>query len=143
AVADQPRKNSPLALGPLAKVAFSRVQKTLGVAPPLARRDRFSKHLDMLAGRHLQATTPEYAIDLLGSHNATMRVTRMAARNAQPASHAMRFRRGSRRTTSTVASSLPPRARASARSLPQRRASGAEPCSMRLKSRGSTCLWTP
>src|SRR6266508_1174902 len=144
-VADQPGEDPPLALGPLPEVALARVQEALGVTAPLAGRDRFAEHLDVLARHHLQATTAEYAIDLLGSHgNTTISVTMSAARSTPAATRpARRVCRGSRRTTRTVASSLLPRARASARSLPQRRTNGSGPCSTRLNSCGSTCLCTP
>jgi hypothetical protein len=64
AMADEPRENPPLALGPMREVAVARVQETLRVTAAFARPDGFAKHLDVLAGGHLQAAAAEYAVDL-------------------------------------------------------------------------------
>src|SRR4029450_11611489 len=68
AVADQAREDAPFALGPMREIAIGRLQEALGVAPPFARGNPFAKHLDVLAGHHLQASASEDAFDLLGSH---------------------------------------------------------------------------
>src|SRR5690349_10021027 len=147
-VADQPREDSPFALRPLAEIAFAGVEEALGVALSLARRHRLAENLDMLARHHLQASAAEYAIDLFGCHCITVSAAvnaaiRPAIARAPSASRARIAGRRSRCTTSTVASSVLPRARANASSLQQRRASGAEPRSTRARSPGSTCLCTP
>ena len=67
-MADQAGEDAPFALGPLPEVGVSRFEKSLGVATPLTRRDRFAEHLHVLTGRHLEPAAPENAIDLLGRH---------------------------------------------------------------------------
>ena len=73
-VADQAREDAPLALGPWAVVAIVGREEALRVATALARRHRFAKYLDVLAGGHLQPPAAENAVDLLGRHRSTCKV---------------------------------------------------------------------
>src|SRR5207249_2668933 len=72
AMPDQSRENAPFALCPLTKVAVACGQKALGVATALTRRDRLTKHFDMLAGGHFQPSTAENAFDLRRGHDCTI-----------------------------------------------------------------------
>src|SRR6185437_8990422 len=71
AVSDQAREDAPLALGPCTEIRLVGDEKALRVASALAGRHRFAEHLDVGAGRHLEAAAAEYALDLLGCHGST------------------------------------------------------------------------
>ena len=68
AMPDEAREDPPFALGPVSEIAFLRAQEALGVATALSGTDRFAKHFDMLAGRHLQAAASKHSVELLGRH---------------------------------------------------------------------------
>src|SRR5205823_13899638 len=70
-VSDQPREDAPFALGPLTEVGVARREEALGITAALTWSDRFAKHLDVLAGRHLQPSEAENAFDLLRRHGCT------------------------------------------------------------------------
>ena len=129
-VADQAREDAPLALGPWAVVPIVGREEALRVATALARRHRFAKYLDVLAGGHLQPPAAENAVDLLRHHGGTCKVggspsgdgrcaaalsaaNHTSAHAATAISVAIGIKRASRArerfarcTTSTVASSL-------------------------------------
>src|SRR6202795_4822640 len=161
-VSDQTREDAPFALGPLTEVGVARREEALRITASLAWSDRFAKHLDVLAGGHLQPSEAENAFDLLRRHGCTFvwgaaagsrcAVTQSAAskRSAVATSaisapietrRASRARaRSARCTTSTVASSLLPLVRANSMSLTQRVASGVGPLRSRAISCGPACL---
>jgi len=72
-VADQPREDPPFALGPVSEISVGSVEKALRIASSLPWSHRLAVDLDMLAGHHLEAAAPEYAIDLLGGHGSRVR----------------------------------------------------------------------